>query len=173
VTRRRAAAPGTRVGPARTVAEVEVVRSLFREYAAGLGVDLGFEGFPAEVDALPGRYAPPAGTLLLARQGAGPVGCAGVRPLDPGGCELKRLYVRRAARGRGVGRQLVEAALAFARGAGYERMSLDTLPSMGEAIALYASLGFVEVPPYNENPVPGTRYFRRAVDEQGPRGTSK
>lgn len=154
---------------ARSREEVEEVRALFLEYASSLGVDLGFEGFEEEVRSLPGVYAPPNGTLLLARRGPEFVGCAGVRPLGPGECELKRLYVRPAARGRGLGRRLLGRALRFAEGAGYARMWLDTLPTMVEAIGLYESRGFVEVPQYRPNPLPGTRYFRRDLG----RGTSK
>ncbi len=158
-----------RVLTARSPAEVGRVRALFLEYAGGLGVDLGFEGFPEEVRSLPGAYAPPGGTLLLAAQGPEFVGCAGVRPYGSRDCELKRLYVRPRARGHGLGRRLLARALGFAGGAGYARMWLDTLPTMVEAIGLYESLGFVEVPQYRPNPLPGTRYFRRDLG----RGTSK
>ncbi len=162
---------GARIGPARTPEEVEHVRALFLEYAAGLGIDLGFEGFEEEVRSLPGPYAAPEGVLLLVRRASEPVGCAGVRPFGPGRCELKRLYLRPTIRGHGLGRRLVRRALEFAEGAGYVTMWLDTLPSMVEALALYQSMGFVEVPQYRPNPIPGTRYFRRALG--GGRGTPK
>jgi len=169
VTPRPAGSGRWQVVSARSREDVEHVRALFLEYAAGLGVDLEFQGFEEEVRALPGEYAPPGGTLLLARRGPEVVGCAGVRPLPPGDCELKRLYVRPAARGLGLGRRLLARALAFAEAAGYGRMWLDTLPTMAEAIGLYGAFGFVEVAPYRPNPIPGARYFRRELG----RGTSK
>ncbi len=131
--------------------DVELVRTLFREYAAGLGVDLSFQGFDEEVAALPAGY-----DVLLA---AGSDGCVGVRPFSHGICEMKRLYVRPSARGTGLGKELAEAAIAHARTLGYAAMRLDTMPAMGAAQALYASLGFVEIPAYRHNPVAGTRFM--------------
>jgi putative acetyltransferase len=136
-------------------AAVDEVRALFGEYAASLPFDLGFQGFDDELAALPGAYAPPRGALLLA-PGAG---CAGIRPLTDDACELKRLYVRPSARGRGLGRMLTEAAIAEARRIGYARMRLDTTPGMEAAQALYEELGFVEIAPYRRNPVAGTRFL--------------
>lgn len=124
---------------------------LFREYAAGLGVDLSFQGFDEEVAALPTGY-----DVLLV---AGSDGCVGVRPFSHGICEMKRLYVRPSARGTGLGKELAEAAIAHARTLGYAAMRLDTMPAMGAAQALYASLGFVEIPAYRHNPVAGTRFM--------------
>jgi ribosomal protein S18 acetylase RimI-like enzyme len=131
--------------------EVELVRELFREYADSLGVDLSFQGFEEEAAALPAGYD----VILL----AGDEGCVGVRPFGEGVCEMKRLYVRPSARGSGLGRTLALAAVEHARALGYERMRLDTMPMMGAAQALYASLGFVEIPPYRHNPVAGTRFM--------------
>jgi ribosomal protein S18 acetylase RimI-like enzyme len=128
---------------------------LFREYAGSLGVDLSFQGFEEELAALPGGYD----AVLVARLGDDAVGCVGVRPLEPPICEMKRLYVRPTARGTGLGRALASAAVARARELGYERMRLDTLPQMGAAQGLYRALGFVEIPPYRHNPVPGTTYL--------------
>jgi len=129
----------------------EVVRTLFREYAAGLGVDLSFQGFDEEVAALPAGY-----DVLLV---AGSDGCVGVRPYSDGVCEMKRLYVRPSARGTGLGKELAEAAIAHARDLGYRAMRLDTMPMMESAQALYESLGFVEIPAYRHNPVAGTRFM--------------
>jgi ribosomal protein S18 acetylase RimI-like enzyme len=108
---------------------------------------------------LPGSYARPAGVLLLALAGRRAVGCVGVRRLDADTCEMKRLYVRDEARGQGVGRALAEAAVAFARSAGYATMRLDTLPGMTKAQALYRELGFRDAPPYRYNPVPGASFM--------------
>jgi putative acetyltransferase len=139
--------------------EIEACRGLFRDYAAGLGFDLSFQDFERELAELPGDYAPPRGRLLLARAGGNAVGCVGVRPLDAQTCEMKRLYVATVARGTGLGRRLALAAIEAARELGYERMRLDTVPSMTQAHALYESLGFREIQPYRHNPVPGTRYL--------------
>lgn len=148
----------------RTAAEVEVVATLFREYAASLGVDLSFQGFAEELATLPGAYAPPRGALLLASEEGKPLGCVGLRPLDwPEVAELKRLYVRPKARGKALGRRLSEAAIAAAKAAGYRSVRLDTLPSMAAAQRLYEALGFRETEAYRFNPVPGTRYMELAL----------
>jgi ribosomal protein S18 acetylase RimI-like enzyme len=144
------------------VEHLPVVRTLFEEYAAALGVDLGFQDFERELAELPGDYAPPGGRLLLALDPE-PVGCVALRPYEPGTCEMKRLYVRPEYRGTGLGRRLVEAIVAAGRDAGYERMRLDTMPSMEAARALYRSLGFVEIEAYRFNPVHGTTYFELAL----------
>jgi ribosomal protein S18 acetylase RimI-like enzyme len=150
---------------ARSVAEMEQARALFREYADGLGVDLCFQGFEDELKTLPGKYAPPRGTLLLALRNGEPLGCVAVRPLEGETAELKRLYVRPAARGLGLGRRLTEAAIAFARGAGYRAIRLDTLAQMQAAQRLYAELGFRPIEPYRDNPLAGTAYLELALHE--------
>ena len=140
--------------------DVAIAKTLFAEYAASLGIDLTFQAFDAELAGLPGAYLPPAGTLFLAEQTGEVVGCVALRPLEPPlVAELKRLYVRPAARGQGAGAALTKAILAWARAAGYERVRLDTLPSMRRAQALYRQLGFQEVAAYRHNPVPGTVFM--------------
>ena len=138
---------------------VSAARGLFREYQVELDIDLGFQGFDAEVTSLPAPYAPPSGCLLLATLADRPVGCVALRAIGPGAAELKRLYVRRSARGHGIARQLALAALAHARAQRYERVVLDTLATMAAAQRLYRSLGFRATEPYAFNPVPGTRFM--------------
>ncbi len=136
------------------------VRELFEQYAAWLGFSLAFQGFDAELAGLPGAYAPPAGRLLLARCDGASAGCGGLRPLAGGACEMKRLYVRPAFRGRALGRLLAERLVAEAAAAGYARMVLDTIPArMTGADRLYRALGFREIPAYYDNPVPGVSYM--------------
>ena len=139
--------------------DLEEVRSLFREYAETLSVDLGFQDFEAEVAGLPGKYKPPAGRLLLAWSGIEVVGCVALRPLQGNTCEMKRLYVRPRARGKQVGQRMAECICQEARAAGYSRICLDTLPTMAAAITLYKSLGFKPIKPYVFNPVPGAMFL--------------
>ncbi len=130
--------------------DAETVRCLIREYADGLGIDLSFQDLESELADPLAFYE----TVLLTEGG-----CVALRRIDERTCELKRLYVRPDARGRGLGRRLAQAAIAAARAGGYERIVLDTLPTMAEARALYASLGFRETAPYRFNPVPGTSFL--------------
>ena len=152
--------PGTFTLRAATAADLDDVRALFREYEAWLGFSLCFQGFEDELAALPGRYAPPSGRLLLAELDGRLAGVIALRAIAPGTCEMKRLYVRDFARGHGVGRALAERLVAEAKAAGYRAMRLDTLPGrMAPANALYDALGFREIPAYYDNPVPDVRYL--------------
>jgi GNAT superfamily N-acetyltransferase len=152
------------IEPARFPEHLPLVRALFREYVDGLGVDLGFQDIDSELAGLPGKYAPPAGRLLLAWSASQAVGCVAMRALDAGSCEIKRLYVRPAARGERLGRRLAERCCDEARAAGYRRICLDTLPTMAEAHALYASMGFLPIDPYVFNPIAGTRFLAKMLD---------
>ena len=156
---RAVAVPAVDIAPVADAGEVEVVRALFLEYAAGLGFSLCFQGFDQELASLPGAYGAPAGELLLARRGAEAAGCVGLRPFDEARCEMKRLYVRPPFRGQRLGARLAEAAIAAARRAGYRRILLDTLPEMREAQQLYRRLGFRQIAPYYDNPIPGAAYY--------------
>ena len=151
-----------------TASDLLAVRDIFTEYAGTLAVDLCFQGFDAELVALPGDYAAPRGALLLARVEGAIAGCCALRPMDssdyPNAAEMKRLYVRKAFRGFGLGRQLSEAILDEARRAGYSSVLLDTLDEMEAARALYEDLGFEEIPPYYHNPHAGAHYLKVDLD---------
>lgn len=138
---------------------LQQTQCLFREYAQSLGVDLDFQDFDAELAQLPGKYAPPGGILLLATEGGSARGCVALRPLSPGVCEMKRLYVRPAARGRGFGVALARAVLDEAARLGYATMRLDTLERLSEAMRLYETLGFRRIPAYYANPLPEVVYW--------------
>ena len=140
--------------------QIEEARRLFREYQGWLGLDLCFQNFEQELKTLPGDYAPPSGRLILAEEDGTTAGCVALRPAGEGACEMKRLYVRTAFQGTGLGRRLAETIVEEARSAGYEKMRLDTMPGVMErAVALYRSLGFVETAPYYHSPVEGTLYM--------------
>jgi putative acetyltransferase len=144
------------IGQASGPADIEEARRLMRAYADWLAVDLCFQGFERELSSLPGAYAPPGGRLLLARAAGDVVGCVGLRPLEPRICEMKRLWVEPGFAGAGIGRRLAETIIKAARDMGYGKMRLDTIPErMPAAQHLYRSLGFREIPPYYDNPLPG------------------
>ena len=149
----------TDIRPAQWPEDLATAQTLFHEYAGMLGIDLEFQGFAAEVAQLPGKYASPAGRLLLAWQGTDAVGCVCLRPLNGNACEMKRLYVRPQARGEQLGHRLAVHICKEARAAGYSRICLDTLPTMASAQRIYESLGFKPIEPYVFNPVAGTKFL--------------
>ncbi len=153
-----------RIVPALSEAAISQARNLFREYATTPGVVSCLDDFERELASLPGLYAPPGGRLLLAIEESAEVpreaiGCAALRKWEPDACEMKRLYVRPAFRGKGAGRELVRSLIADARSIGYKKMLLDTLPSMKESHKLYRTLGFHEISAYQKNPIPEALFF--------------
>jgi putative acetyltransferase len=146
---------------------IATVRELFLEYAAWLTVDLCFQDFEAELATLPGKYAPPAGAILLAQVDGVVAGCVAMRRLEASIGEMKRLWVRQSFRSCGIGKLLIEAITERARAAGYARLRLDTLPQMRAAQALYRALNFYEVPPYYSNPVPGAIFLEKVLAQPG------
>jgi ribosomal protein S18 acetylase RimI-like enzyme len=135
------------------------------EYASSLGFSLCFQSFEQELASLPGGYAPPQGRLLLARYGQEPAGCVALHPLEPGICEMKRLYVRPQFRGYGLGKALLNTVLAEARAIGYSRMRLDTVePLMQDAVRMYRAYGFREIAPYRPNPIQGALYMEKMIE---------
>ena len=139
--------------------EMPLVRELFEEYAASLGFDLCFQDFDRELETLPGEYAPPDGAIIIAFSDGAAAGCVALRRIGGAVCEMKRLFVRPAFRGKGIGRALAEAVVEHARRLGYDSMKLDTLATMGAANALYGSLGFTACEPYRYNPCEGAVYL--------------
>jgi putative acetyltransferase len=151
------------IAAAATAAEIEAVRGLFREYARTPNVDVCVVGFDEEIASLPGVYAEPRGVVLLAQLAATPAGCVALKPVDASTAEMKRLFVRGEARGRKIGERLTQAAIDAARVRGYQRLRLDTLPSMTEARAIYSRLGFREVAPFGSLPIAGATWMELAL----------
>ena len=152
-----------RILEVRTKEDLLKIQNLFEEYAASLAINLDFQGFDEELAALPGEYAPPDGCLLLAQWKGQTAGCVGLRKFSPSICEMKRLYTKPQFRGLGIGRAMCEEVIGWARRSDYERMRLDTLPSMEEAKDLYRSLGFREIEPYRFNPVEDASFMELAL----------
>ena len=144
-------------------ADITAVRAILREYIDWIALDLAFQEIDAELDGLPGDYAPPRGVLLVAVDGERYAGMIALRPYADRICEMKRLFVRPDARGLGLARRLIDALLEEARRLGYEEIRLDTLPMMGAAQTLYEAMGFVDIPAYYDTPIAGTRFMRKAL----------
>lgn len=144
-------------------ADIPDVRRMMEEYVAWIGLDLAFQEIDGELAGLPGDYAPPRGALFVVPDGSGLAGMIALRPFDGRICEMKRLFVRPSARGRGLAQQLIAHALDAARRLGYAEIRLDTLPMMGDAQSLYVSLGFHDIAPYYDTPIAGTRFMAKRL----------
>jgi putative acetyltransferase len=147
------------ISQARWPRDRALVEGLFRDYVASLDADISFQDVSSELAGLPGRYARPSGVVLIAWIGEEAAGAVAYRPIEPGICEMKRLYVKPDFRGRDIGRTLAERLIEEARDAGYRTMVLDTLASMQAALSLYRALGFAPIPAYYDNPLPGATYL--------------
>jgi putative acetyltransferase len=149
--------------------DIESAREIFREYEERLALDLCFQNFEDELKRLPGKYSPPSGRLYLARIGDDVAGCIAMRELEPGVCEMKRLFVREDFRGKQIGRMLIDKLLSDARDLGYRRMRLDTFPpKMGNAVRIYESYGFYQIAPYYNNPTEGVLFMELKLDQAIP-----
>jgi len=145
----------------------QIATSLFKEYAAQIGVDLSFQNFNQELANIQEQYARPKGVLYIAYDSSqNPIGCFGIRQFEDSICELKRMYLKSTYRGLGIGKQLLLKSIEVGRELGYTKMRLDTLPTMQSAIGLYQSIGFYEILPYRFNPIEGTKYFEIILEEQ-------
>jgi putative acetyltransferase len=158
--------PGFVISQAQSPVQIAQVRELFLEYEKSLGFSLCFQSFDQELAGLPGDYAPPDGRLLLAEYEGQIAGCVALHKLEPGICEMKRLYLRPAFRGKSLGRRLAEIIMSEARAIGYRRLRLDTVePVMKDAVALYRLLGFQEIAPYRANPIAGALYMELVLSQ--------
>lgn len=144
---------------AETDKEYQTAAKLFKEYAVHIGVDLGFQNFDKEVENIENQYSRPNGAIFIAYNDKTPLGCFGIRKLEDAVCELKRMYLRKEARGHGTGKKLLKKSIELGKELGYEKMRLDTLPTMQSAIGLYEKAGFYEIEPYRFNPIKGAKYF--------------
>ena len=152
------------VRPVLTSQDIDVIHHLFQQYADALGFDLAFQDFNMEMKELPGEYSPPRGRLYIAYWQEAVAGCIALRPIDPQVGEMKRMYVRPEYRGKGIGSALAQTLINDARKIGYERIRLDTVPSMKIARHIYEGLGFKEIPAYRYNPLPGAIYMELELD---------
>jgi ribosomal protein S18 acetylase RimI-like enzyme len=150
------------IRPAQTN-DIPEVRTMLREYVAWIGLDLAFQEIEDEIAALPGEYDPPRGLLLVAEEHHQLVGMIALRPLEGSISEMKRLFVRPPARGRGLATELINSLIDEARRNGYDEIRLDTLPMMGDAQSLYESLGFEDIEPYYDTPIRGTRFMSKRL----------
>lgn len=141
-------------------ADLAQIAEMFREYQQLIGVDLCFQGFEEELANMPGKYAPPTGAIFIAVDEADLIGCVAIRPLSQQQAELKRLYVKPAWHGQGIGKQLFESAMTRAQSIGYDSIVLDTLESMQSARRLYQTYGFREIDCYYHNPDPSAKYYQ-------------
>ncbi len=150
----------THFSEANSVEDYQLAVGLFKEYAAQLGVDLEFQNFSSELEKMELHYTRPKGVLIIAyNEKYLPIGCFGIRNFENTTCELKRMYLRKEARGLGIGKLLLEKSISIGKELGYKSMRLDTLPTMQAAIGLYKKMGFYEIAPYRYNPIKGTKYF--------------
>lgn len=164
---------GFSITQAASAQQIAQVRELFLEYARSLGFSLCFQSFDQELARLPGDYSPPNGRLLIAEYEGEVAGCVALHKLEPGVCEMKRLYLRPAFRGKGLGRRLAETILNEARCIGYRRLRLDTVgPVMKDAVGLYRALGFQQIAPYRPNPMEGTLYMELVLAGNASRSSS-
>ena len=141
--------------------DTDAAKAVIQQYLIWLGVDLSFQNIDEELADFPGKYQGPAGAFLVAKAGATLVGCVGLRKLESGICEMKRLFVLDSHKGRGIGDALIRQIIQQARDLGYLRMRLDTLSTMGKAQSLYRRHGFVEIPKYTENPLSGAVFMEK------------
>ncbi len=146
-----------------SIKELEQVREIFIEYAEFLQVDLCFQNFEKELQTLHEVYSPPKGCIILANEDEQIIGCVALKPIEEGVCEMKRLYVRPSGRRKGLGKELVEELIRFAKESGYKTMKLDTLTTLTEAVKLYRSMGFIETKPYVYNPLNEVLYFELTI----------
>jgi ribosomal protein S18 acetylase RimI-like enzyme len=150
---------------AETEKDYAEAKELFLEYKISLKIDLCFQKFHVEISDLPAQYSGPTGCIILSCEDDKPFGCVAVRKFEDDTCEMKRLYIPNSYRGKGIGRELAERIISKAKEFGYKKMRLDTLETMAEAISLYKTLGFAEIPKYRHNPIKGVVFMELDLDK--------
>jgi len=151
---------------AKSTKDFKTAVQLFKEYASQIGVDLEFQDFNKEIENIESQYSRPKGILFVARNDKNaPLGCFAIRELKARICELKRMYLKKEARGLGIGRKMLDESIEIGKELGYKKMRLDTLPEMHAAITLYQKAGFYEIAPYRFNPIKGSKYFEIELGE--------